>query len=306
MIFAIALVFFANPTQIDSLPPYFVKVIQPRTLFAQDEPVWVILRIGNQSERTLKTKKLPKILENLIVEQEEQTLPLASDFSTKTLFAKIASIDMGFHRDFRLDLRKYFPTLKIDQPFSVRYKDDIYNLTGKNMKIEPVDLPPLDATYLVKTSKGEFGIKLDPDQAPQHSRNFAILVASKYYKDMVFHRVIKDYVIQSGDPLGTGAGGSDYTMDLEKSPLLKHTQYAVGMARMPQSADSASSQFYVCLKRLEALDGGYTVFGKAISGFDVIQAIGDVATTGLDGTPPEKPLFDVQLQGIEILLDSEN
>jgi len=306
MIFAFALYLFATPTQFDGLPPYFVKVIQPRTLFAQDEPLWLILRIGNQSERTLKTKKLPEILENLILEQEGQRLALNPTYSTKTLFSKIPSIDMGFHRDFRLDLRKYYPSVKIDEPFSVRYKDDIYNLTAKNMKIAAIDLPPLNATYLVKTSKGNFGIQLDPDQAPQHSRNFAILAATGYYENLIFHRVLKDYVIQTGDPLGTGQGGSEYTMALEKSPILKHTAFAVGMARAPDSADSASSQFYVCLNRIEALDGGYTIFGKAISGFDVIQAIGEVATSGVNGSPPDKPLFDVQLQAIEIVPHSEN
>lgn len=297
----LALAFFVlSPTSsIDGLPPYFVKLIQPRTLFAQNESALLILRVGNQSERKLKTKKIPKILENLVVEQDGKVLPLSPNYSTKKLFAKISSISMGYHRDMRLNLRKYFPDIEPGNVYTISYKDDIYNLKGKNVKIEAIDLPPLDANYVVKTSKGNFTLKLNPDQAPHHSRNFAILAASGYYTNMVFHRVKKNFVIQTGDPLGTGLGGSEFTLDLEKSPILKHTQYALGMAR-GQSADSASSQFYVCLNRIQALDGGYTIFGKAIDGFDVIQEIGLVTTSGESGTPPDKPIFDIKLDAIVI------
>lgn len=299
MILACAMMLFASPTPANGLPPYFVKIIQPRTLYAQNEHPRLILRIGNQSERSLKIKKLPKILENLIIEQDGKRLPLASKYSTKKLFGKVSSINMGYHRDFRLKLTSYFPDIKPGHTYQVRYQDEIYNLEGKDFQIALVDLPPLDADYIVETSKGNFTIELNPDQAPEHCRNFAILVATGFYKDMIFHRVIRNYVIQSGDPQGTGLGGSKFTLGIEKSPFLKHIPFAVGMARGPD-IDSASSQFYVCLNTIKALDGGYTLFGKAIDGHEVINEIGSVSTSGTNGNPPDKPTLDIKLKNIRI------
>lgn len=303
MFLACAIYLFATPIAppmpTDGLPPYFVKILQPRTLFAQNESARLVLRIGNQSERSLKTKKLPKILESLIIEKDGKRLKLDGKYSTKKLFGKISSINMGYHRDFRLNLNRYFPDIEPGNVYQVRYQDDIYKLEAKDFNIAAVDLPPLDAHYVVQTSKGDFTLELNPDQAPEHSRNFAILVAMGFYKDMIFHRVIKDYVIQTGDPQGNGLGGSKFSLQLEKSPFLKHTQYALGMAR-GNAADSASSQFYICLSRVKELDGGYTIFGKAVDGFDVIQAIGAVETSNASATPPKKPLQDVKLKTIVI------
>lgn len=300
MLLACAFFLFATPNYSDGLPPYFVKLLQPRTLFSQDEPVQLILRVGNQSERSLKTKKLPDILGNLVVEHDGQRLALDKQYTTKKLFSKISSIRMGFHRDLRLNLRRYFPDIQPGNVYQISYKDKIYNLSGKPFRVAKVDMPPLDAKYVVHTSKGDFTLALEPDQAPEHSKNFAILVATGFYQNLVFHRVINNFVIQTGDPLGTGLGGSEFTLNLEKSPFLKHEAFALGMARAPQSVDSASSQFYVCLDRIPDLDGGYSIFGKTVEGFEVLKDIGKVATSGPNGTPPNKPIIPVELTSISI------
>jgi len=299
MLLACAVFLFATPNYTDGLPPYFVKLIQPRTLYAKNEPAQLILRVGNQSERSLKTKKLPDILGNLIVEHDGKRLTLGKQYSTKKLFSKISSINMGYHRDLRLNLRKYFPEIKPGNTYQVMYKDKIYNLTGKPFQVASVDMPPLDANYVLHTSRGDITLALEPDQAPEHCKNFAILVATGFYQDLVFHRVIDNYVIQTGDPLGTGLGGSEFSLALEKSPFLKHETFALGMAR-GEAPDSASSQFYICLNRIESLDGRYSLFGKVTDGFDVVKAIGKVATTGPEGRPPNKPIVNVELNSISI------
>ena len=288
---------FMKPAQ--DVPVYFVKFKQERTLFAADEAAMLTIRLGNQAEKTLKSKYFPDILAGLSVETEGQKLTMSSDFSSKGFYRKLNSLGYGAHKDFRLNLRRYYPEMKPGNVYKVTYSDANYDLTSKNISIVNHDMPDLNAAFVVDTSLGKFTIKLDPDQAPNHSRNFALLTKMAFYRDMIWHRVVPGYVIQTGDPVGNGTGGSGFEMELEKSPFLKHKKYAVGMAR-GNDTDSATSQFYVCLERLKDLDDGYTIFGKVTSGFDVVAAIGKVPTSGRSGRPPEKPLEDVALHSITI------
>ena len=92
------------------------------------------------------------------------------------------------------------------------------------------------------------------------------------YKDMIFHRVVKDFVIQTGDPTGTGTGGSGETIPLEINKKLKHKRGALAMARKADP-DSATSQFYITIKPQPKLDGKYAVFGQVYDGLDVIDKI---------------------------------
>ena len=278
------------------VPTYFIKLIQERTLYTQSEPVMLVVRLGNQFERTLKSKRFPKLLESLVIQKDGVTLPLASNYSSKRLFQKVGALQYGEHRDFRLNLMKYFPNLKEGGIFKISYHDDSYQVLGKNISI--VKMPPLDLNvhYILKTNKGDIKIQLNPNQAPNHARNFAILVAMRFYEKMIFHRVERGFVIQTGDPLGNGNGGSGFSLALEKSPFLKHDKYAVGMAR-GTDLDSASSQFYICLEPTPSLDSVYTVFGRVTGGFDVVDTIGAVQT-GI-GKDASKPIKDVVLYSIE-------
>ncbi|MDF1557960.1 MAG: peptidylprolyl isomerase [ANME-2 cluster archaeon] len=124
----------------------------------------------------------------------------------------------------------------------------------------------------IETSKGMIRVELYEDKAPITTSNFIELARSGFYDGLVFHRVVPDFVIQTGDPTGTGSGGSDKTIPLEIHPDLWHTTGAVGMARS-QDPDSASSQFYITLSAQRDLDGGYAVFGQVIEGQDVVSRI---------------------------------
>ncbi len=298
MLLPCLLLTFMNP-QTPSVPPYFVKLIQERTLFANNESVPLIIRLGNQLEKTLKPKRFPDILAALTVSKDGAPLKMSSNFSSDRFYKKVSALRYGAHRDFVLNLDRYFPAMAEGGIFQVNYKDSNYELEGNNIQIASVPLPDLNAHYLVRTSMGEFTIALEPEQAPNHARNFAILTATRFYQNMIFHRVKKGSLIQSGDPLGNGLGGSLFPLALEISPFLKHDRYAVGMART-QQVDSASSQFYICLQETKEFDNNYTVFGRVIEGFDTVDAIGDVVTNGSSGRPPNKPLNDVGLISIDI------
>ncbi|MEI7832309.1 MAG: peptidylprolyl isomerase [bacterium] len=126
------------------------------------------------------------------------------------------------------------------------------------------------------TNKGVISIELDGAEAPLHVANFVKLAKSGFYNGVVFHRVVENFVIQTGDPQGTGMGGPGYQINFEKNAL-QHCDGALGMARS-QDPNSAGSQFYICLGPQHFLDANYVVFGKATAGLDVVKKIaqGDV------------------------------
>jgi cyclophilin family peptidyl-prolyl cis-trans isomerase len=131
----------------------------------------------------------------------------------------------------------------------------------------------------IKTSKGNIVADLYPKDAPQHANNFVFLAREGFFNNLTFHRVVPGFVIQGGDPLGTGVGGPGYTIPPEIKA--KHTEGALAMARQggpAQTTPSSGSQFYVTLAPQPSLDGQYTVFGQVTSGMDVVKKIvvGDV------------------------------
>jgi peptidyl-prolyl cis-trans isomerase B (cyclophilin B) len=128
----------------------------------------------------------------------------------------------------------------------------------------------------IKTAKGNIVIELDGGDAPLTVANFVKLTKAGFYNGLTFHRVVPGFVAQGGDPNGDGSGGPGYSIKLEIAPKLKHIEGALAMARTNEP-DSAGSQFYITLAATSFLDGQYAVFGKVISGMDVVKkiAIGD-------------------------------
>lgn len=142
-------------------------------------------------------------------------------------------------------------------------------------------------------------LELYPNIAPITVENFQKLVSEKFYDNLIFHRVIEDFMIQGGDPQGTGMGGSDNTIkgEFESNGVannLKHERGVISMARS-QIKDSASSQFFICHKDASYLDGDYAAFGKLIAGFDTLDKI---ATTKVNG---EKPVTDQKMKTVRFV-----
>ncbi len=128
---------------------------------------------------------------------------------------------------------------------------------------------------VIETEKGNITIRLYPKDAPTTVDNFKELVEGKFYDKpgMKFHRVVPGFVIQTGDPTGTGYGGSGHKIPLEVKNKLSHDgRGVIAMARGPLP-NSATSQFYITLKKHTQLDGKYAVFGQVIQGLDILEKI---------------------------------
>ena len=136
--------------------------------------------------------------------------------------------------------------------------------------------------------------ELYPEIAPNTVNNFISLVKKGFYDGLIFHRVIPGFMIQGGDPAGTGAGGPDYCIKGEFSQNrfkndLKHTPGVLSMARA-MHPDSAGSQFFIMHKKAPHLDGAYAAFGKITEGMDVVNKIAETATDYSD-RPLEKQIM---------------
>ncbi|MBE5926031.1 MAG: peptidylprolyl isomerase [Lachnospiraceae bacterium] len=128
--------------------------------------------------------------------------------------------------------------------------------------------------------------ELYPEIAPNSVNNFISLVSKGYYDGLIFHRVIRGFMIQGGCPDGTGMGGPGYSIKGEFSQNgfennLKHTEGVLSMARA-MDPDSAGSQFFIMHQTSPHLDGSYAAFGKVIEGMDVVNSIADVPTDYMD------------------------
>jgi peptidylprolyl isomerase len=143
-------------------------------------------------------------------------------------------------------------------------------------------------TVLLDTKDGRITIRLRPDLAPKHVAQIKALVKRHFYDGIVFHRVIDGFMAQTGDPTGTGGGGSDLPnlkAEFSSTPFKRGT---VGMARS-QDPNSANSQFFICFDESSFLNGKYTVVGEVTSGMDVVDKIkkGSSASNG-SVTNPDK------------------
>ena len=126
-------------------------------------------------------------------------------------------------------------------------------------------------TVYMQTSKGPVTMVLEGGAAPITVANFVKLAQRGFYDGLTFHRVEPGFVVQGGDPEGTGRGGPGYTIPDEKGPL-RHKVGAVAMAKSSQP-NSAGSQFYICLSAQPDLDGEYTVFGRITAGMEVVRKL---------------------------------
>ncbi len=147
---------------------------------------------------------------------------------------------------------------------------------------------------------GKIQLELYPDIAPKTVENFVSLAKEGFYNGLIFHRVISGFMIQGGDPLGSGMGGSGKNIPGEfaangfNNPL-SHTRGVISMARS-QAPNSASSQFFIMHADGTFLDGQYAAFGKVTDGINVVDEIAGAQTDGQD-----KPLVDQRISEISIL-----
>ena len=148
--------------------------------------------------------------------------------------------------------------------------------------------PAKKYTAQIDTSRGKITVDLFPKDAPKTVNNFVFLAREGFYNGLKFHRVIPDFMIQGGDPTGTGMGGPGYKLKAEFNDV-KHTPGVLSMARS-SDPDSAGSQFFIMHGTAEHLDGQYTAFGKVTSGMDVVNKIVNAPVNNRRDNRPTNPV----------------
>ncbi len=159
---------------------------------------------------------------------------------------------------------------------------------------------------VIKTSAGDMKIELWPDVAPKTVENFKALAEKGFYDGTAFHRIVKGFMIQGGDPLtkdatkegewGTGGPGHKIKAEFNEKP---HLRGVISMARSSHP-DSAGSQFFICLGTAAFLDRQYTAFGKLVEGDEVLGSIGETAVTNSGGGERSKPLKRIGVESIRV------
>src|ERR1044071_2996913 len=147
----------------------------------------------------------------------------------------------------------------------------------------------------IETSMGNFTIELFEQQAPKTVGNFVKLAESNFYNGVVFHRVIDGFMIQGGDPTGTGRGGPGYQFADEFHPQLKHTSEGI-LAMANAGPNTNGSQFFITLAPTPHLDRRHSVFGKVVEGLDVVKKIGKTQVS----KPGDRPVVDDVMNKVTI------
>jgi peptidyl-prolyl cis-trans isomerase B (cyclophilin B) len=160
---------------------------------------------------------------------------------------------------------------------------------------------------IIMTSAGEMIVEFWPDVAPKTVENFKKLARQGFYDGTAFHRIVKGFMIQGGDPLtkdpaaedrwGTGGPGYKVKAEFNNRP---HVRGVLSMARSADP-DSAGSQFFICLGDAKFLDNQYTAFGKLVKGDDVLGKIGETSVTNSAGGEMSKPLTRVGVESIKVV-----
>jgi len=183
------------------------------------------------------------------------------------------------------------PTLALSRRSLFAAAAALITLTGKARPMAAEtgrDLDP-ENTLFMDLSAGRVTIALRPDLAPNHVERIKTLTRQGFYDGVVFHRVIEDFMAQTGDPTGTGMGGSDLPdlkAEFSDTSVAQHRRGTCSMART-QDPNSANSQFFICLADVPHLDGQYTIWGQVVDGMDAVDKIkvGSAARNGTVSDP---------------------
>ena len=178
---------------------------------------------------------------------------------------------------------------------------------AEEKKEEKTPMNTSNEVAVIKTSEGEMVTEFWPDVAPQTVENFKKLARAGFYDGTAFHRIVKGFMIQGGDPLTKdpskerlwGSGDPGYKIKAEFNKK-SHERGVLSMARS-SDPNSAGSQFFICLANVSRLDGQYTTFGKLIKGEDVLAKIGDTPVAMSSGGEQSKPTKRISVESIKIV-----
>jgi len=199
-----------------------------------------------------------------------------------------------------------FVSMKFSIVLAVLLASAAFAAEEKKEEKTPMNSP--NEVAVIKTSEGDMVVQFWTDAAPNTVENFKKLARQGFYDGTIFHRIVKGFMIQGGDPNSKdpakensyGEGGPGYNIKAEFNDH-GHERGVISMARGPDP-DSAGSQFFVCLAPVRRLDHQYTTFGKLIKGDDVLEKIGDTPVTRNSMGEPSKPTKRVVVESVKIVL----
>lgn len=238
----------------------------------------------SQNQKNALENSLTNSLENNATpeNQEVASSPMATttpkpieDFGLQDTSKNLESEVQGMSDQKLVDQR-----MSVEQKLAVKAPSQIIDAT-KNY------------TATLKTSMGDIVLALDAKNRPQTVNNFVYLAKLGFYNDVIFHRVIASFMLQGGDPLGTGTGGPTYKFADELSTPNSNTKGTIAMAN--SGPNTNGSQFFINLVDNNYLDAKHSVFGKVTSGMDVVEAIGKIQTGAND-----RPVTPVAIRSIEV------
>jgi len=198
-----------------------------------------------------------------------------------------------------------FLILTIVLSFSLVSADEVATDQKTDKKVEKKEKKEYDKRktanpeVAIETDYGTMTLELYRDVAPIHVDSMLSRIRESFYDGIIFHRIIDGFMVQGGDPTGTGGGGPGYSLPAEFSKL-PHIKGTLSMARS-QNPNSAGSQFFICLAPTSYLDGQYTVFGHLLDGYEALSKIGKVKTGAQD-----RPIKDVYMRKVTILKEVES
>jgi len=181
-------------------------------------------------------------------------------------------------------------------------KKEIKKETTNNIEAKVKDLMDTNNSEMlvatIKTNMGTMELELFPHETPKTVENFVGLILKKYYDGVTFHRVIDQFMIQGGDPTGTGRGGESYWGGKFQDEIRPNLMFSEpGLLAMANAGPNTNgSQFFITLVPTPWLNGRHTIFGKIISGQDVLEAIGKVKTGAMD-----KPITPVVMESVTVV-----
>ena len=214
------------------------------------------------------------------------------------------------HIEFYFQMKKHKTTLKFSLPTLI-----LLSLISISVFTNTAFAENDDEVVILYTNSGPLIIELFPDYAPNTVENFLKLTESGFYDNIIFHRIIKDFMIQGGDPLTKygsanislwGTGGADYNIEAEFNSI-KHNRGIVSMAR-GADVNSASSQFFIVHKDSNHLDGKYTAFGRLLTeeSYNTLDKIANLKTSASSNTPNDLPAAQIIKSGVIARADIEN
>ena len=179
---------------------------------------------------------------------------------------------------------------------------------GEDAKSDSKASSAANQVAIIKTTEGDMVLQFWPDAAPKTVESFITLAKKGFYDGTCFHRIIKGFMIQGGDPYTKdparegdwGTGGPGYTVNAEFNDH-SHQRGVISMARGPNDVNSAGSQFFICDGDASRLDHQYTAFGKLIKGEDVLRKIADTPVVPDRRGEPSKPTKRVEIKSIKIV-----